>query len=92
IPMPKCHGWHFEHNVTGCHIDASEELQDKVLVISSKFPKMGFCSRIKLKSSQNNNALSNYPNSALINIVAAIYSLEYLNQHKGQTGKPCHSS
>ncbi|MCX7842858.1 MAG: hypothetical protein N2489_07275, partial [Clostridia bacterium] len=46
IPMPKCHGWHFEHHVTGCHIDAGEELQDKVLVISSKFPKMGFCSRI----------------------------------------------
>ncbi|MCX7841853.1 MAG: hypothetical protein N2489_02100 [Clostridia bacterium] len=36
------------HHVTGCHIDAGEELQDKVLVISSKFPKMGFCSRIKL--------------------------------------------
>ncbi|MCX7843487.1 MAG: hypothetical protein N2489_10545, partial [Clostridia bacterium] len=49
IPMPKCHGWHFEHHVTGCHIDAGEELQDKVLVISSKFPKMGFCSRIKIK-------------------------------------------
>ncbi|MCX7842525.1 MAG: hypothetical protein N2489_05570 [Clostridia bacterium] len=46
IPMPKCLGWHFEYHVTGCHIDASEELQDKVLVISTKFPKMGFCSRI----------------------------------------------
>ncbi|MCX7843016.1 MAG: hypothetical protein N2489_08080 [Clostridia bacterium] len=53
IPMPKCHGWHFEHNVTGCHIDASQELQDKVLVISSKFPKMGFCSRIKNKLSKH---------------------------------------
>ncbi|MCX7843182.1 MAG: hypothetical protein N2489_08930 [Clostridia bacterium] len=45
IPTSKCHGWHFEHHVTGGHIDECEELQDKVLVISSKFPKMGFCSR-----------------------------------------------
>ncbi|MCX7843356.1 MAG: hypothetical protein N2489_09845 [Clostridia bacterium] len=29
IPKPKCHGWHFEHRVTECHIDAGEELQDK---------------------------------------------------------------
>ncbi|MCX7843368.1 MAG: hypothetical protein N2489_09930 [Clostridia bacterium] len=42
IPMPKCHGRHFERHVTGSHIDACEELQDKVLVISSKFPKIGF--------------------------------------------------
>ncbi|MCX7843527.1 MAG: hypothetical protein N2489_10745 [Clostridia bacterium] len=37
IPKPKCQGWHFEHHVTGSHIDACEELQDKSLVISSKF-------------------------------------------------------
>ncbi|MCX7843258.1 MAG: hypothetical protein N2489_09335 [Clostridia bacterium] len=45
--MPKCQGWHFEHHMTGCHIDACEELQDKVPVISSKFQKMGFCIWIK---------------------------------------------
>ncbi|MCX7843574.1 MAG: hypothetical protein N2489_10980 [Clostridia bacterium] len=53
IPMPKCHGRHFEHHVAGCHIDAGEKLQDKVLVISSKFPKMGFCSRISFKITKN---------------------------------------
>ncbi|MCX7842084.1 MAG: hypothetical protein N2489_03310 [Clostridia bacterium] len=46
--MPKCKGRHLEHHVTGGHIDAGEELQDKVLVIPSKFPKMGFCSTIIL--------------------------------------------
>ncbi|MCX7843538.1 MAG: hypothetical protein N2489_10800 [Clostridia bacterium] len=51
IPKPKCHGGHFEHHVTGCHIDTCEELQDKSIVISSKFQKMGSCSRIKYKKS-----------------------------------------
>ncbi|MCX7843745.1 MAG: hypothetical protein N2489_11855 [Clostridia bacterium] len=47
IPEPECHGWHFEHPVTRRHIDACDELQDKPSVISSKFQKMGSCSRIK---------------------------------------------
>ncbi|MCX7841619.1 MAG: hypothetical protein N2489_00905 [Clostridia bacterium] len=50
IPKPKCHGWHFEHHVTRRHINACEELQDKSLVISSKFQKMGFCGRSKVKN------------------------------------------
>ncbi|MCX7842989.1 MAG: hypothetical protein N2489_07940 [Clostridia bacterium] len=50
IPTPKCQGRHFEHHVTGCNIDAGEELQDKVLVISSKFTKMGFCITINFKT------------------------------------------
>ncbi|MCX7841976.1 MAG: hypothetical protein N2489_02750 [Clostridia bacterium] len=46
IPAQKCHGWHSEHYITGFSVDACEELQDKVIVISSKFTKMVFCSRI----------------------------------------------
>ncbi|MCX7841492.1 MAG: hypothetical protein N2489_00260, partial [Clostridia bacterium] len=46
ILKPKCLGGHFEYHVTRRHIDACEELQDKSLVISSKFQKMGSCGRI----------------------------------------------
>ncbi|MCX7843737.1 MAG: hypothetical protein N2489_11810, partial [Clostridia bacterium] len=46
ILKPKCQGGHFEYHVTRRHIDACEELQDKSLVISSKFQKMGSCGRI----------------------------------------------